>query len=196
MGKANIENIVSLCKKGDKKAQKTLFELYAPKMLFVCRRYFLSSEDGEDAFIEGFMKVFEALYDYTYISENSFNLWVKKIMINHCINILKKNKRLSFLSQQMKQESEYLKQEISENYSQNQFTQEDMELCLRKLPENLKTVFNMLIIDEFSQKEVAQRLETTEGVVKVYAYRARQILQKELEKILDKKNKNEYRPTV
>jgi|GEM_PF-1041023 len=196
MGKANIENIVSLCKKGNKKAQKTLFELYAPKMLFVCRRYFSSSEDGEDAFIEGFMKVFESLYDYTYIGENSFNLWVRKIMINHCINILRKNKRLSFLNQQIKQDTEQIKQESVANYPQNQFTQEDMELCLKKLPENLKTVFNMLVIDEFSQKEVAQRLETSEGVVKVYAYRARQILQKELEKILDKKNKNEYRPTV
>lgn len=180
MGRTDVEKIISLCKKGDKKAQKTLFNLYAPRMMFICKRYFSSLEDSEDAFIEGFMKVFVALPDYDYIDEKNFNLWVRKIMINHCINTLKKNKRLILLEKQMQEEVIKTTLEERKDYSQNAFSQEDILHCLNKLPENLKTVFNMLVIDEFSQKEVAQRLETSEGVVKVYAFRARQILKQEL----------------
>lgn len=183
MGRTDVEKIITLCKKGDKKAQKTLFELYAPKMMFICKRYFSSLEDSEDVFIEGFMKVFASLSDYNYIDEKNFNLWVRKIMINHCINTLKKNKRLLLLDKQMQEDFVKTTSEREKDYSQNVFSQEDILHCLNKLPENIKTVFNMLVIDEFSQKEVAQRLETSEGVVKVYAFRARQILKQELNKL-------------
>lgn len=180
MGRTDVEKIISLCKKGDKKAQKTLFDLYAPRMMFICKRYFSSLEDSEDAFIEGFMKVFVALPNYNYIDEKNFNRWVRRIMINHCINTLKKNKRLILLEKQMQEEVIKTTLEERKDYSQNTFSQADILHCLNKLPENLKTVFNMLVIDEFSQKEVAQRLETSEGVVKVYAFRARQILKQKL----------------
>ncbi|MDO5759934.1 MAG: sigma-70 family RNA polymerase sigma factor [Bacteroidota bacterium] len=185
MSKTKIENIVFLCQKGDKQAQKTLFELYAHKMMFVCKRYFSSEEDCSDVFMEGFMKVFLAIDKYKFTDEKSFSLWVRKIIINHCLNTLKKNNRLLLLDKQMQEEVLEANKEQSKEYFQSQFTQEEIFGCLDKLPKNLKTVFNMLVIDEFSQKEVAQRLETTEGVIKVYAHRARQILKQELEKILN-----------
>ena len=157
-------------------------------MMFVCQRYFISLQEAEDCFIEGFMKMFDALSSYTYINEKSFYVWFRTIMINHCINRLKKQSK----------ENEYLKPRDvetgetninSEQISvQSVFSSEELLRCIRSLPVNLRTVFNMFAIDGFSYREIAVRTEFSEAVIKTYIYRARKILKETLEQILKERN--------
>ncbi|MCF0210264.1 MAG: sigma-70 family RNA polymerase sigma factor, partial [Bacteroidales bacterium] len=94
----NIGEIVSLCKQGDRKSQKTLFEVFSSQMLSLCFRYASSQEDAEDMLIEGFMRAFENIDSY---KDNGcdFVFWLRKVMINNCINFLnKQNKESMFTS--------------------------------------------------------------------------------------------------
>ena len=50
--------LVKKCIEGDPKAQRLLFDKFAPKMLGVCMRYAKNTEQAEDVLQEGFIKVF------------------------------------------------------------------------------------------------------------------------------------------
>ena len=50
--------LVSECLKGNSKAQKALFERFAPKMYAVCLRYMKREEAAKDVLQDGMIKVF------------------------------------------------------------------------------------------------------------------------------------------
>ena len=49
------QRLVKNCRKGDGKAQRELYEKYAPQMLSVCRRYVRSLEDAEEVLSNAFI---------------------------------------------------------------------------------------------------------------------------------------------
>ena len=50
--------LIDMCLKQNPRAQKTLFDKYAPKMFSVSLRYMKNTELAEDVLQEGFVKVF------------------------------------------------------------------------------------------------------------------------------------------
>ena len=67
-----------------------MFDLFAPKMLSICRQYFKNRNEAEEVMLAGFLKVFTHLNSYK--SEGSFEGWIRRIMINEAISQLRKNK--------------------------------------------------------------------------------------------------------
>ena len=57
----NYKKLISKSKKGNRKAQYELYELFAPKMLSVCRQYIKNLEVAEEVMLNGFLKVFSHL---------------------------------------------------------------------------------------------------------------------------------------
>ena len=55
--------LVQECLKGKPRAQKALFDKFAPKMLAVCARYMKGQAETEDVFQIGMVKVFNKLSD-------------------------------------------------------------------------------------------------------------------------------------
>ena len=51
-------DLIKACKQQDARAQRELYEAYAPLMLGMCRRYVKGELEAEDVMIKGFMKVF------------------------------------------------------------------------------------------------------------------------------------------
>ena len=57
--------LLDACRKGDRKAQKRLFDRLAPKMFPVCIRYMGNRESAEDVLQEGFITLFTRLDSYS-----------------------------------------------------------------------------------------------------------------------------------
>ncbi len=57
--------IIKKCLRKDKRAQKILFDRYAPILLGVCRRYSVDLSEAEDMIQEGFLKIFLNLKSYS-----------------------------------------------------------------------------------------------------------------------------------
>ena len=87
------QSIIAGCLHNDAAAQRELFNKYSPKMLSVCYRFAQNREDAEDMLQEGFIKVFSQLHQYQ--NSGSFEGWIRRVIVNTCINVLKKNKRFS-----------------------------------------------------------------------------------------------------
>ena len=77
-------------KKGNQRAQIKLYDQFCEAMFFISCRYLKNEEEAKDAMQDAFLKAFLNLESYTI--ERSFGSWLKKIVINTCIDTLKKKK--------------------------------------------------------------------------------------------------------
>jgi len=85
-----IHLLILKSKKGNQKAQIKLYDLFCEAMFFISCRYLKNEEEAKDAMQDAFLKAFLNLESYKI--ETSFGSWLKKIVINTCIDILKKKK--------------------------------------------------------------------------------------------------------
>ena len=57
----NESQVIAKCQKNDRRAQKALYESYAPKMMAVCMRYSKDYETARDLLHDGFIQVFQKI---------------------------------------------------------------------------------------------------------------------------------------
>lgn len=172
----NEQNIIALCKKGDRAAQKSLFESLSPKMFAICHRYMGNREAAEDVLQEGFIVLFSKLDSYS--GEGSFEGWARKIFVNTALMTLRKN---DILKQSSDIETAY--GVMSGNVSAIQdISYQELLKMIAELPAGYRTVFNMFVIEGYSHKEISEALGITEATSRSQLQRARVMLQNRIKK--------------
>lgn len=169
--------IIDKCRKGDRSAQKKLYDYLAPKMFAVCLRYMGDRMPAEDILQDGFITLFSKLDSYS--GEGSFEGWARKIFVNTALMSLRKTDALK-LSDDL-EEAGNLSSDISTQI-QNIGYKEIMKVVM-KLPDGYRTVFNMFVVEGFSHKEIAQALNISEVTSRSQLQRARMILQEKIKKL-------------
>ncbi len=143
--------MISGCREGDSKAQKSLYDRYAGLMLAICKRYIVQHNDAEDVMIEGFYKIFTNIRQFD--QRGSFEGWMKRIMVNESLMWLRKRKL----------DITEMNENLSipdENTDTGHFELEEADVIklLDALPVGYKTVFNLYVMEEFKHREIAQML--------------------------------------
>ena len=81
-GPVTEEELIKACQREERRAQKLLYDRFAPRMMGVCRRYVKTAEDAEDVLIEAFFKVLlKILSVWNVNSKRQFN---KVIVFSRC----------------------------------------------------------------------------------------------------------------
>ncbi|PWJ60168.1 RNA polymerase sigma-70 factor (ECF subfamily) [Dyadobacter jejuensis] len=165
--------LVKALRQGNAKAQRQLYDRYAAVMLGLCTRYVGDGMHAEDIMIEGLMKVFTKIEQYS--GEGSLDGWIRRIMVNEALGYLRKNKK------SMEENLQQTIDVVAEGYD----TDADLEVAslmklVHELPVGYKTVFNLYAIEGYSHKEIAVMLEISESTSKSQLHRARALLQKQL----------------
>ncbi|MGJ8760130.1 MAG: RNA polymerase sigma factor [Polaribacter sp.] len=80
--------LIKNSKRGNQKAQIKLYDLFSEAMFFISYRYLKNEEEAKDAMQDAFLKAFLSLD--TFKEDTSFGSWLKRIVINTCIDKLKK----------------------------------------------------------------------------------------------------------
>lgn len=135
----------------DRSAQKWLYERYSPLMFSVCRRYLRSREDAEEALVSGFYKVFSQISGFS--GNGSFEGWIRRIMVNECLMILRKNQPLTFPGD----EAQIADQTDGFSIEADISAREILDL-LDQLPPGYRTVFNLYVLEGFKHIEIAEML--------------------------------------
>ena len=179
-----IDELVSRCKAGERKAQEILYKLLASKMLGVCMRYATDKAEAEDMMQNGFINVFRKLSDYR--NENAFEEWVRRIMVHSAIEYHRKYHK-----------SLQLMDVIDSGYEPSvnaaaiaTLSAKDLMGFIQELPYNYRMVFNLYAIEGYSHKEIGKMVGITEGASKSQLSRARTILKDKVIKIEDKRYGN------
>ena len=167
-----IEELIAGCQNNNRDAQRRLYEKFASTMLGVCMRYANSKEEAEDVMMDGFMGVFKNIA--TYRGESSLDSWIRSIMVKTAISHYRAEKKhLMNDSLDDKEDSLMPISEREESIVTRLEAKQVLEI-VAKMPEDLRVIFNLRLVEEYSFKEIAEELEKNENTVRVYYQRARQ----------------------
>ena len=169
------EKLVSGLKSGKPDCQRRVYDLYADKMMAVCMRYCRDSDDAADVLQEGFIRVFNKID--TFKEEGSLEGWIRRVITNVAIRNYQRTARMHVVSG-----LEEAEREFSTSYVDSGLAVEELMLMISKLPDGYRLVFNLFAIEGYSHEEIAEQLEITVGTSKSQLSRARQSLQRMLEK--------------
>jgi len=169
--------LVKKCIEGDQRAQRMLFEKFAPKMLGVCMRYAKNSDQAEDVLQDGFIKVFTKLSKYS--GEGSLEGWIRRIVVNTALDDIRRN--VKFQNNLNVDDVDY-KLELN-SYIVEELAAEDLMKLVNDMPDGYRVVFNMFAIEGFSHKEIAVQLNISENTSKSQYSRARAYLKTKLEEL-------------
>lgn len=155
-------------------AQKQLYALFANKLFLMCYRYVRHKEDAEDILTEAFVKIFKHLKTMEYQGPSAFNAWIRKIIVNECLQFLRKKKQILF---------EDIHSDIAYHDTEITFSNlcaEDLYKLIAALPTGLRTVFNLSVVEGYNHGEIAALLNITESASRAQLSKARKLLQQQI----------------
>ncbi len=166
--------IVERCKRSERQAQFELYRLYSQAMYNVCLRMVRSEADAEDLLQNSFIDVFTNLDSFRF--ESSIGAWIKRIVVNNCINFLKK-RRLVF--SELQDNLGGVPDEAPEP-TEYPLSVNAVYEAINQLPDGYRVVFSLYMLEGYDHQEIGEILGITEATSKSQYSRARKRLKEML----------------
>ena len=146
------------CAKGDRSAQRELYNRYATRLGALCSRYANGPEEGMDLMHDTMAKAFGKMGQYRYRGEGSLYSWLSRMAVNLAIDRMRKEGRLGVPvpEEAIPDIPEPMPEEV------RSIPLEDLQAMIAALPDSKRVVFNMFCVDGFSHREIAEKLGITE----------------------------------
>jgi RNA polymerase sigma factor (sigma-70 family) len=125
---------------------------------------------------EAFISAFRNLDKYR--AEASFGAWLKKIVVNKALNVLKKRKT-EFLPEN--EDWDIPEEEQHTDYG-DQLTVDRVKNAIQRLPDGYRSVLSLYLLEGYDHQEIAEIMGITESTSKSQLNRAKHKL-RELLKI-------------
>ena len=121
-----------------------------------------------------FVKAFNKVDGFTYRDEGSFEGWLKKIVVNESLMVLRKQYNFNM--------TEALDDRIEEPdiSSLSSLDAADILQFIAQLPMGYRTVFNLYAIEGFDHAEIAKQLNISEATSRSQLFKAKALLKKML----------------
>lgn len=172
----DINLLITQAIKGHRPAQKQLYDCYAAAMLGVCYRYTKSIQDAEDVLQEGFIKMFHNLERYR--EEGEFGAWLRRIMVNTCINYLKKNSKYNTELVFNDTDLAPVTTAIADDNAEAELNAKQILSLVRQLPTGYQAIFNLHAIEGYTHVEIGSMLGITDATSRTQFFKARKLLRK------------------
>ncbi|UKM64472.1 RNA polymerase sigma factor [Flavobacteriaceae bacterium GSB9] len=145
-------DIIEQCKQNNRKAQLQLYNQYCDGMYIVAKRFLKDAAEAEDAVQEGFIKAFAKLHQYK--GEVTFGAWLKRIVVNKCIDVLKSKKH-----QLVELEEVHLKvvdtPKDDKWLVEDAITITDVKSAIDKLPDKYRYVVMLYLVEGYDHQEIS-----------------------------------------
>lgn len=177
-GLDDLRDLIALCLKDDRKAQKQLYDRYAPQIYATIRRYIVQPELAQEVLNDTFFKVFTRLSSYAF--QGAFEGWMRRIAVNLITDHFRRNVR----------QEPAVKVEVEEYHayinsdSLGKIAVRELLGVIHTLPDTQRAVFNLTIFEGMSHKETAQLLGITENNSRWHLNDARRRLKEKLSSIM------------
>ncbi|MEN8122043.1 MAG: sigma-70 family RNA polymerase sigma factor [Bacteroidota bacterium] len=173
--------LVKKAREGDQQAFAELLSSYRDSLFFMMKKMVNNVDDAEDLTIESFGKAFNLLESYT--GKFAFSTWLFKIATNHCIDFIRKQKKLTLLSIDEGSDDDILPSQyiLSENPDpeEKMIWQQKGELLndfIHRLHPDYQEIIKLKYFQGFSYIEIAEELGIPLGTVKARLYRSKELL--------------------
>jgi RNA polymerase sigma-70 factor (ECF subfamily) len=173
-----LQLLIQRCIKGDRNSQNELYTMFSSRMFIVCLRYSPNRQEAEDNLQEGYLKAFEYLHQFKFTG--SFEGWLRKIMVNCCLQKYRSKKELYAV---VDIDTTSLDEVGNEDIISHIGTKELLRM-VQKLPNSYRMVFNLYVFEGKKHREIAEELGISEGTSKSNLFDARTILQRSVSQSL------------
>ena len=149
----DINQLIEHCKKGNSKAQFTIYKLYCKAMYNTAFRILRDSFEAEDVMQESFLSAFTKLDSFS--GQVTFGAWLKKIVINKSITALKKNHKFETVPL----EKVAVKEIEEDSYECSELNVSKILNKLSELKNNYKVALTLNLIEGYDCEEIAQIMD-------------------------------------
>jgi RNA polymerase sigma-70 factor (ECF subfamily) len=172
-----LKKLIKHCKQQDISSQKLLYEMFSGVLFSISLKYSRNYAEAEDNLQDAFIQILEKIHQFKH--KGSFEGWLKRIMINICLQRYRSQKVFELINEDALQADEVY------------VNDEDYSLpfllgCIQNLPNRYRLVFNLYVLDGFSHNEIALKLKISEGTSKSNLSRAKEILRKKINTVHEK----------
>ncbi|TWJ03231.1 RNA polymerase sigma-70 factor (ECF subfamily) [Mucilaginibacter frigoritolerans] len=165
-------DLVVECKQGSKKACYELYKLYSKAMLNVAFRIVGNIAEAEDVLQEAFLDAFNKVKDFR--QDTTFGLWLKQIVVNRSINMLRKRK-LELIEMEGDM-LENIADEEAEDDEDIQYQAARVKEAIKELPEGYRLVISLYLLEGYDHEEIGQVLNISENTSRTQFLRAKRKL--------------------
>lgn len=159
--------------KGNRKAQSAFYDEYSALVMGICIRYLKDKDQAADVFQEAFIKIFQNIHQVKDIK--ALKGWVKRITVNTALDHLKALHHPDSINSES--------HELSDQFYSDLLDKMSVEAVLDlvdDLPNGYRLIFNLHIIDGYTHKEIAEKLNISESTSRSQLTHARRVLKKQL----------------
>jgi RNA polymerase sigma-70 factor, ECF subfamily len=184
------EELKTRLKKGDKTSFSELINNYSVRVLNTCYRFFPDKEDAEDISQEVFIEIFKSIKSFR--GESKLSTWIYRIAVSKCLDEIKKRRRKKRFSEigKMLHVDDIAGRlgggAMPDKYIQEKDKMKEVMEALDNLPDNQRVAFTLSKVEGYTNKEIAEILNTTIIAVESLVSHAKKKVKDELEIILRK----------
>jgi len=174
-----ILTLVDGCCQNDRNSQRDLYQWLFGYAMKICYRYTQQQHEAEELTNESFVKLFKNihLFDATRQTnaESLFKAWFKRIIINTCIDYLRKHHSL-VNGHSLSPDTENITD--PQETGIDKLSYEEIIEAIRQLTPVYRTVFNLFVIEGMTHEEISNQLKISVGASKSNLSKARHNLRK------------------
>lgn len=161
-------DLVQKCREGDSYSFKQLYNHYCGAMYNTSLRIVNNTEEAEDILQESFMDAFRNIHSFE--NKSSFGAWLKQIVVNKSINLLKKG-RLALVEADVEETVPDTQEEEQTDWKVLQIKE-----AIKKLPDGYRTTLTLYLLEGYDHEEIAQILGVAESTTRTQYIRAKKKL--------------------
>lgn len=170
-GNEKISELVAACQRGDREAQRKLFEQHHGDVYRLMVRM-VGQQDAGDLTQQTFVKVFRVISQFT--GKSRFETWLFRVATNEALQHLRRNKRRAT------RPIEHEPSDDRQNHQQAAENREMLEVALERLDPELRSIFLLRELNGLSYDEISEIAQIPSGTVGSRLNRARRDLQQHL----------------
>jgi RNA polymerase sigma-70 factor (ECF subfamily) len=163
------DELVERCKKGDTRSYETLYQQYSKAMFNTSLRIVNNASDAEDVLQEAFMDAFRFLDNFNY--KSTFGAWLKRIVINKSINVLRKRKA-DLVDIETTAIADVPNDEVLDEENM-QLKVAEVKKAVTLLPTGYRTVLTLYLFEGYDHEEIAEIMRISESTVRTQYHRAK-----------------------
>jgi RNA polymerase sigma factor (sigma-70 family) len=174
---ANIQELLDGSLANKRKAQEALFRHFYGFAMSIALRYSRDEMDAADIVSHAFIKIFKSIHSFD-SNKGSLHAWIKRIVVNEGLDHIKSRTRFS-----ENVELETVPEPQINNSVIEQMGAEEIMEIVKKLPPATHAVFVLYAVEGYNHREIAEKLNISEGTSKWHLSEARKFLQEQLSTI-------------
>lgn len=178
---SQLTTLIRECTENNIQAQEQLYRYCYPDMIRICFRYAGDMDGAGIIFNNAMLKVFRHIGSYQ--EEGRLLGWVNTIVVNCCIDYVKKQNRFKEIKAAMPREEILIPPEALQTISAR-----EIQELIAALPKATATVFNLFIYEGYTHRQIAQALRISEGTSKWHVNEARRVLKEKLKSLINTRN--------